>query len=41
MKAAGIRLAICGAFLPFSGFTLAGPPETGRRLNSAAVPGQN
>ena len=28
MKAASLRLAICGAFLVFSGFTLANPPES-------------
>src|SRR5260370_27475343 len=33
MKAASLRLAICGAFLLFSGFTLANPPETGHRLS--------
>ena len=32
MKAASLRLAICGAFLLFSGFTLANSPETGHRL---------
>jgi hypothetical protein len=31
MRAASLRLAICGAFLVFSGFTLANPPETVHR----------
>ena len=29
MKAASLRLALCGAFLMFSGVTLANPPEIG------------
>src|SRR6202521_5981298 len=33
MKAASLRLAISGAFLLFSGFSLAHPPETGHRLS--------
>src|SRR6266853_636420 len=33
MRLASPRLAICGAFLLFSGFTLANPPETGHRLS--------
>ncbi len=32
MKAASLPLAICGAFLLFSAFTPANPPETGQRL---------
>jgi hypothetical protein len=33
MKAASLPLAICGAFLLFSGFALANPAETGDRLS--------
>src|SRR5882672_7210219 len=33
MKAASLRLAICGAFLVFSGLTLADPQETVHRLS--------
>src|SRR2546429_6927981 len=33
MKAVSLRLAICGAFLVFSGLTLANPPETVHRLS--------
>ena len=33
MKAVSPRLAICGAFLVFSGLTLANPPETVHRLS--------
>src|SRR5260370_39126727 len=33
MRLASPRLAICGALLLFSVFTLANPPETGHRLS--------
>src|ERR1700722_10947041 len=33
MRVASLRMAICGAFLLLSGFTLANPQETGHRLS--------